>query len=75
MDGNRKCEAEGLPSKVFSPGWTSITVNKIELELCVKEEIWIRMGNSDDEYISIKELITIFDGGVCYGIRRIYKYK
>lgn len=28
VDGNKKCEAEGLTSKVFSPGRTSITSNK-----------------------------------------------
>lgn len=56
-DGNRKCEAEGLAAKVFSPGWTSITGNKKELELCEKEDIWIRIdGAIGNEYISIKEL-------------------
>lgn len=44
-----------MGSRIFRY-WTSITGNNTELELCVKEDIWIRMGNSDDKYISIKEL-------------------
>lgn len=55
-DGNKKCEAAGLVSKVFSPGWASITGNKTELGLCEKEDIWIRISSSSDEYVSIKEL-------------------
>lgn len=53
-DGNKKCELAGLGSRVFTPGWTSITGNRTELELCEKEDIWIRIdGNT---YVSIKEL-------------------
>ncbi|MSS07066.1 hypothetical protein FYJ38_00235 [Clostridium sp. WB02_MRS01] len=56
-DANRKCKEEGLASKVFSPGWTSITGNKTELELCEKEDIWIcKNGTLGDAYVSIKEL-------------------
>lgn len=56
-DANRKCEAEGLGAKVFLPGWSSITGNKIELELCEAEDIWIcKDGTLGDAYVSIKEL-------------------
>lgn len=56
-DANRKCETIGLGEKVFLPGWSLITGNKKELELCEKEDIWIRIdGAIGNEYISIKEL-------------------
>ncbi|MEY8352534.1 hypothetical protein AALB39_04165 [Lachnospiraceae bacterium 54-53] len=56
-DANRKCEAAGLGTKVFLPGWSSITGNKIELELCKAEDIWIcKDGTFGNTYISIKEL-------------------
>lgn len=57
LDGNRKCEAAGLGEKVFSTGYTSIVVNKTEIELCKIEDLWIcKNGTVGDEYISIKDL-------------------
>lgn len=56
-DANGKCETEGLAAKVFSPGRTSITGNKTELELCEKGDIWICLdGAMGNNYASIKEL-------------------
>ncbi|RFZ78270.1 hypothetical protein DS742_14245 [Lacrimispora amygdalina] len=56
-DGNKKCELTGLGSKVFSAGWTSITGNRTELELCETEDIWIcKDGTLGNEYVSVKDL-------------------
>lgn len=57
VDANRKCQAENLGERIFLPRWTSISVNKIELELCETEDIWIcKDGTLGDDFVSIKEL-------------------
>lgn len=57
-DANKKCKTAGLHDKVFVSGWYSETGNKIELELCEKEDIWISKDGTGcgREYISISEL-------------------
>ncbi|MCM1235673.1 MAG: hypothetical protein NC489_36725 [Ruminococcus flavefaciens] len=60
-NANRKCKEIGLHNKIFTSNFTTETGNKIELELCEKEDVWFSINgtNISDGYISAKELLGL----------------
>ena len=52
-DANRKCEALGLGSRVFTSGYTAETGNKEELSLAMDGSVWVKL---DSRYVNVTEL-------------------
>lgn len=56
-EANRKCEALGFYKKVFSKDYSCETGNKLELELCEIEDVWICLdGTIGNRYVKASEL-------------------
>lgn len=55
-DANRKCEAAGLGSKVFCPGYASDTSNEVELNVCETTDIALCLDKIGKTYVPIEEI-------------------
>lgn len=56
-EANRKCEGLGFYKNTFSKSYSCETGNKLELELCESEDVWICLdGTIGNRYIKAKEI-------------------
>ena len=52
-DANRKCEALGLGYNLFHRDYCTETGVQHEIDLCEKEDVWIRNGNNGSYYSAV----------------------
>jgi hypothetical protein len=52
-DANRKCEALGLGYNLFHRDYCTETGVQHEIDLCEKEDVWIRIGNNGSYYSAV----------------------
>lgn len=53
-DANRKCEKLGLGYHLFVRDYIAETLNKHEVTLCEKEDVWIRIGQNGRYYSAVE---------------------